>query len=77
MTLSNKQRVIRCQQAITAYSDDEAFPNFIDFLADALLWCRLNGHSFHNALETALTHFNAELIANDLYRKPSQKRNKP
>ena len=53
MTLSNQERADRCQQAITAYSDDDTYTNLVDFLADAMHWCDLHGHSFRDALDTA------------------------
>ena len=43
MTASNQQRADRCEQAITAYSDDDDFTNLVDFLADAMHWCDCNG----------------------------------
>jgi hypothetical protein len=66
MTLSNQERAIRCQQAITAYSDDDTYTNLLDFLADAMHWCHANGHSFPEALDTALMHFEAELSGDDI-----------
>jgi hypothetical protein len=36
MTLSNEERVVRCQQAITAYSDDDNYTNLVDVLADTI-----------------------------------------
>ena len=38
MTLSNQQRVDRCEQAVTAYSDDEPYANLVDLLSDAFHW---------------------------------------
>ena len=40
MTQSNQQRADRCQKAITAYSDDDDHSNLVDFLTDAMHWCR-------------------------------------
>ena len=60
MTLSNQQRVDRCQQAITAYSDEDNYTNLVDFLADAMHFCHIQGHRFHDALNTAAKHFVAE-----------------
>jgi len=81
MTLSNQERADRCQQAITAYSDDDAYTNLVDFLADAFHWCRVNGHSLSDALDTALMHFEAEMtgddILDDFNRKPTNERNQP
>jgi len=66
MTLSNQERAVRCQQAITSYSDDEIYANLVDFLADAMHWCHANGHSFQEALDTALMHFEAEMTGDDI-----------
>jgi len=66
MTLSNQERAIRCQQAITAYSDDDTYTNLVDFFADAFHWCHANGHSFPDALDMALTHFEAEVTGDDI-----------
>jgi hypothetical protein len=66
MTLSNQERAIRCQQAIKAYSDDDTYTNLVDFLADAMHWCHLNGYSFHDALDTAVMHFDAEMAGDDI-----------
>ncbi len=81
MTLSNQERVNRCQQAIIAYSDDDTYTNLVDFLADALHWCHVNGHSFRDALDTALMHFDAEMtgddILDDLNHQISKERNQP
>ena len=41
MTVSNQERAIRCQQAMTAYSDDDAYTNLVDFLADAMHFCHV------------------------------------
>lgn len=67
MTLSNQQRSDRCQEAITAYSDDDAYTNLVDFLADARHWCHVNGHSFQDALDIALMHFEAEINGDDIH----------
>ncbi len=62
MTLSNRERVDRCQQAITAYSDDDDdHSNLVDFLADAMHWADANGEDFHIALAQACRHYINEL----------------
>jgi hypothetical protein len=66
MTLSNQERAARCQQALTAYSDDDAYTNLVDFLADAFHWCQVNGHSFPDATETAVMHFESEITSDDI-----------
>ncbi len=81
MTLSNQERAARCQQAIAAYSDDDTYTNLVDFLADSMHWSRLNGHDFHNALDTARMHFDAEIsgddILEDFNRQPTNERKLP
>jgi hypothetical protein len=66
MTLSNQERAVRCQQAIAAYSDDDTYTNLVDFLADAMHWCCLNGHAVDDALDTARMHFDAETTGDDI-----------
>ena len=61
MTRSNQQRADRCQQAITAYSDDDDFTNLVDFLADAMHCCDSTGQDFHIALAQACRHYIHEL----------------
>jgi hypothetical protein len=81
MTLNNQERAVRCQQAITAYSDDDPYTNLVDFLTDAFHWCHVNGHSFPDALDTAVMHFEAEMtgddILDDFNSKPTNQRNQP
>jgi hypothetical protein len=81
MTLTNQDRAARCQQAVAAYSDDDYYTNLVDFLADAMHLCHLEGRSFHDALATALMHFDAEMIGNDisdnLNHQPTIERNEP
>ncbi len=81
MSLSNQERAARCQQAITAYSDDDTYTNLVDFLADAMHCCQLRGHSFRDALDTALMHFDAEMngddIQDDFNRQATNERNNP
>jgi hypothetical protein len=88
-----QERATRCQQALTAYSRADTETNLVDFLADAMHWCHLNGHSFddaldtavmdsfHDALDTAAMHFDAETtgddILDDLNRQPSTERSQP
>jgi hypothetical protein len=73
MTLTNHERAIRCQKAIAAYSDDDTYTNLVDFVADAIHWCSLNGHNFTDALETAVIHFDSERT-DDRNRKVTNKR---
>jgi len=66
MTLINKDRADRCEEAIVAYSDDDTRTNLVDLLADAMHWCHLSGDDFRDALETAEMHFDAETIPDDI-----------
>jgi hypothetical protein len=66
MTLTNQERAVRCQQAITAYSDDDTYTNLVDFLADAMHFCHVNGHSVADAFDTALAHYEAEITGDDI-----------
>jgi hypothetical protein len=79
MALTSQQRAVRCQAAITVYPDDDTYTNLVDFLADAIHWCKVNGHSFTDALETAVMHFDAEIrgddILDDLNHESTQERN--
>jgi hypothetical protein len=81
MTLSNRERAARCEQAIDSYSDDDAYTNLVDFLADAMHFCHVHGHGFHDALDTARMHFEAELsgddIIDDLNNQPTTERRMP
>jgi hypothetical protein len=81
MTLSNQERAGRCQKAMTAYSDDDTYTNLVDFLADAMHFCHIHGHSLHDALDTAVMHFEAEIsgddILDDLNHQQSTERNQP
>jgi hypothetical protein len=61
MTQSNQARADRCQQSITAYSDDDDFTNLVDFLADAMHYCDSTGQDFHIALAQACRHYIHEL----------------
>ena len=55
MTLSNQQRVDRCQNAITAYSDDDTYTNLVDLLADASIGATQRA-VLPGCLDTALMH---------------------
>ena len=78
MTLSNRQRADRFEQAITAYSNEDIGTNLVDFLADAIHWCRFTGHSFLDAFESAVMHFSAEtsgdVIPGDLNHEVTNER---
>jgi hypothetical protein len=77
MTLSNQERAVRCRQAITAYSGGDAHTNLVDFLADAMHWCHVNGHSFNDAFNTAQMHFAAEMIGDHIIDDFDQPRKEP
>jgi len=81
MKLSNQERATRCEQAIDAYSDDDTYTNLVDFLADAMHFCHIHGHSFEHTLDTARMHFDAELsgddILDDLNHQPTTERRIP
>jgi hypothetical protein len=66
MTLSNQERAACCEQAITAYSDEDTYTNLVDFLADAMHWCQIDGHSLADAFDTAMMHFEAEMNGDDI-----------
>ncbi len=57
---SPAKRVERCDDAVSAYNDDLPESNLIDFLADAMHWCRAKGFDFNAKLELARAHFDAE-----------------
>jgi hypothetical protein len=61
MTLSNQKRATRCERVLNAYSDDDAFTNLTDLLADAMHFCDATGQDFHYALCLAGKHYVAEL----------------
>jgi len=59
----NRNRAARCLKAIRRYdSDGSPHAGLIDLLADAMHWCRLKGHDFHNLLDRASEHFSAEVL---------------
>ena len=61
MTRPTRQRADRCEQTITAYSDDDDFTSLVDFLADAMHYCDCTGQDFHIALAQACRHYIHEL----------------
>lgn len=58
--LTNAERAERCASAVRKYSDEDPRTNLVDWLADAMHWCELNGHPFVHILDTAMMHFTAE-----------------
>lgn len=57
MTPGNQTGADRCEQAITAYSNDDDFTN----LVDAMHYCDCTGQDFHIALAQACRHYIHEL----------------
>ena len=64
-TISNPERARRAADSIARYGDDIDEANLIDFLADALHWCRQYGHDFERCLRLARDHFHAETNSNE------------
>jgi hypothetical protein len=59
----NRKRAARCLKAIHRYdTDSNSRTCLIDFLTDAMHWCRLKGHDFHDVLDRASEHFAAEVF---------------
>ncbi len=59
----NRSRAARCRKAMRRYgSDGSPYTGLIDFLADAMHWCRLKGHDFPGLLDRASEHFSAEVL---------------
>lgn len=77
MTLSTQERAARCEHVISGYSDDDIYTNLVDFLADAIHLCKLKGHSFMDALESAVIHFDAENKSDGINRKPAKTIDQP
>ncbi len=75
-SLSNQERAERCQAVLAAYADDDAYTGLVDLLADALHWCHIQGHSFHDAIDTARMHFEAEMTGDDILDEPNDQQTK-
>jgi hypothetical protein len=60
----NRARAARCLKSIRRYDGCGSSPytGLIDFLADAMHWCRIRGHDFHALLDRASEHFSAEVF---------------
>jgi hypothetical protein len=59
----NRGRAARCLKAIRRYNtDSNPRTCLIDFLADAMHWCRLKEHDFHGLIDRASEHFSAEVF---------------
>lgn len=59
-TMTNPERARRAARSISEYGDDIDESNLIDFLADAMHWCRQYGQDFERCLRLAREHFEAE-----------------
>jgi hypothetical protein len=49
----NRKRHRRCLRALAEYTDANETINLVDFLVDAMHWCRAEGLDFAAQLETA------------------------
>lgn len=58
--MTNQERASRCAAAISEYGDDLPEPNLVDFLADAMHFCRSSSLEFDRILGRARMHFEAE-----------------
>jgi hypothetical protein len=58
---SNAHRIGRCELALHAYdSDTDADASLVDFLADAMHWCKYRNKDFRDVLRIAEDHYSAE-----------------
>jgi hypothetical protein len=58
----NRRRAARCLKALRRYDSDRSpYTGLIDFLADAMHWCRHQGHDFPGLLDRASEHYAAEV----------------
>lgn len=65
-TITNADRALRCNNALTAYNDEyDPHANLIDLLADARHWCDRQGQNFAELDRTAYQHYLAERDASD------------
>ena len=63
ITHYNRRRAARCLKALRRYdTDGSPYTGLIDFLADAMHWCRLEGLDFHGLIDRASEHFAAEVF---------------
>jgi hypothetical protein len=65
MALTHQELANRCRKALATYSDEDIYTNLVDFLADAMHWCEINGHNFHDALRIGSRHFDAETTGDE------------
>jgi|GEM_PF-1460353 len=69
LTGNSRQRAARCLQALSAYSQDDAFTTLTDFLADAMHFCDVTEHSFEQALAQSCRHYLHEIIDERRYER--------
>jgi hypothetical protein len=59
----NRARAAHCLKALRRYGTDSSpYTCLGDFLADAMHWCRLEGHDFQHLLDRASQHYAAEVF---------------
>ena len=59
----NRRRAARCQRALRRYDGDGSpYTGLVDWLADAMHFCRLRGHDFSDLLDRASEHYAAEVL---------------
>jgi hypothetical protein len=57
-----RDRSLRCERALKKSYNDDLVTNLIDFLTDAMHWCRCNGTDFQQTLDIAERHYQSEII---------------
>ena len=57
-----RKRSLRCEQALKSSYYDDPVTNLIDFLADAMHWCKCNGTDFQEVFDIAERHYESETI---------------
>lgn len=59
---ANAIRARRAERILNRYRmGDDAHTSLVDFLADAMHWCDMNGEDFHLAFAQACRHYIHEL----------------
>jgi hypothetical protein len=57
-----REQSLRCEQALKSTYHNDLATNLIDFLADAMHWCKCNGTDFQQAFDIAESHYQSETI---------------
>jgi hypothetical protein len=57
-----RERSLRCELALKRSYDDDLVTDLIDFLTDAMHWCRCNGTDFEQVFDIAERHYQSEII---------------